>query len=70
MNKYAEKLEQLDLDKNYTGTGYIYAMLFRKVFLFDPPKMDEDLDDLMYYRGRNSQNGGNRLLVRSMETYL
>ena len=54
---YIDKLTKMDKEQNYTGAVYIYAMIFRKVVLFDVPEMNEDLDDLQYYRGRNRVSG-------------
>ena len=43
LNKYVEKIQAYDEQKNSSGILYMYSLMFRKVFVFDIPEFDEDL---------------------------
>lgn len=46
LNRYLARIEVYQEQGNDTGIYFEYAKIFRKIFVFDMPDFDEDLDDL------------------------
>ena len=46
LNRYLARIEVYEEQGNETGVYFEYAKIFRRIFIFDLPDLDEDLDDL------------------------
>jgi hypothetical protein len=44
MDKYLERIAAYEADGNMTGVYYVYALIFRKIYIYDMP----DLNDTDY----------------------
>lgn len=42
LNRYLDVIRAYEEDKNQTGVLYVYAVILRKVYLYDMPEIDED----------------------------
>jgi hypothetical protein len=49
LNRYIERIRAYEEDGNQTGVYYVYAVVFRKIYLYDIPEIDDDLDDYYDY---------------------
>ena len=49
LNLYLDRIRAYEEDGNQTGVYYVYALIFRKIYIYDIPEIDEDLDYYEYY---------------------
>ena len=56
MNKYIERVEYYDERGNQTGIYYTYAVIFRRIFIFDKPE-DPDVVLLLGTPNLAKRNG-------------
>ena len=45
MNRYLKRIEAYQEAGNQTAVYFEYAKIFRRIFIYDMPDLDEDLDD-------------------------
>ena len=47
LNKYVERMALYEKHNDEAGIAYLWALMFRKIFLFDLPPVDEELEDMI-----------------------
>jgi hypothetical protein len=62
VNFYMERIERYIADGNRPGEAYIYSMIFRKVFLYNMPPPDTELDTLIEESNRRAIENGIRVV--------
>ena len=55
INRYVARIEVYQEQNNDTGVYFEYAKIFRKIFIFDIPDLDEDFEDLNRSNARNNR---------------
>ena len=61
LNRYLDRIRAFEEDNNQTGVYYVYALIFRKVYLYDMPEIDEEdfvYDPDEYARDSSNVNDG------------
>lgn len=56
INLYIERMAQYDVMNDEPGQAYLYALIFRKMFLFDMPPPDEELEQMVYESSLRAQS--------------
>lgn len=49
-------MAQYDVMNDEPGQAYLYALIFRKMFLFDMPPPDEELEQMVYESSLRAQS--------------
>jgi hypothetical protein len=44
LNKYLDRIRAYEEDGNQTGVYYVYALIFRKIYIYNIPEYEDDLD--------------------------
>ena len=42
LNRYIDRIRAYEEDWNQTGVYYIYALIFRKIYIYNLPELDDD----------------------------
>ena len=67
LNRYIELIQAYEEDKNTTGILFVYAVMFRRVFIFDIPEYtDEDIIEQF----QNQQSTGQPNLLQAISNFL
>ena len=45
LNRYIDVIRAYEEDGNQTGVLYVYAVMFRKIYLYEMPEITDDLED-------------------------
>lgn len=58
LNRYLEKIKAYEEEGNEAGIIYIYALIFRKIFLYEMPNVNEIQDDLDTWMANRTKDNG------------